>query len=686
MSTTSPDNVPIAQELIRDAIAAMARLPDDYAPSEDPGANARLGDGLPDAGLAPAKMDSLRATYEAWPEGVLQGFQQASDVLAQVLRMFGARPPRGRINPLELLSLDPAAFRLLTTAASMPGGIPISGDPQVDVANPGVMQGALLAEVERRVMSARTPFSATLTALWGPDALRWLFAPNASGQPYLQPHEFSRAGWIRLTRIRDQLEIERELGRYGAEHAAHAKIVVCLAWTVAALASLMEPAVFLTERNPFVSSSRSAGLTLSTGIVNHTIVNFSARSMRDVLQVLNDGLTNERMTACDLMWIANGVARWRSVTAGYAGAQPAQQEQFGVFLSHRGRDAKNALAQALLGRPGARGVFLDCLTLPRGVINRCFVFGAIGRSREVVVVDTANFAESDWCLKELWVAEELQKLGLARLRRASLAEAIQGLSGIEAVPADDGGDRDYSIAPRVLSDARYHARSPNLESLEKLRAIPGPLQRAEKVAAASGSFATEAAASIAAREAVAVLDAAVRESPGGEPIDLWASAAQLAVAILGANAEARSKMEVRAGVDSMNAALETMAAQKLFADAVFCKRASCYLACLAAAVVSDLAGFRLDQLTAQAVREAIGDAAILRDGLVLLDVREAGPRREFHMRFALALLFNDVSAVGILQSADDHVHELVVDGRSLELLPCVTLHPGMETLFPELSV
>jgi hypothetical protein len=686
MSTAYSPNVPIAQELIQDVIAVMARLGDDYVPPVDPGADARppVGGGLQDAGLTPEKLDSLRASYEAWPEDVLLYFHQASGVLAQVLQMFGARPTTGGINPLDLLSSDPEMYHLLTTALSMPDGFPMSGDEQVDAANPTVTRSVLLAEVERRVISARTPFAATVTTMLGHDALRWLFAPNSTGSPYLQPHEFSRTGWIRLTRIRDQLEIEQELARFGSEHAAHAKIVVCLVWTVAALAGLMEPDVFLTERDAFVSSLRSGGLTVSTGIVNHTIVNFSARSMRDALQVLHDGLTDELITACDLMWMANGMARWRSVTMGYAGERLEQHEQYSVFLSHRGCDAKNELAQALLRQPGALGVFLDCLTLPRGVINRSFVFGAIGRSRQVVLVDTAKFAESDWCLKELWFAEQLEKLGLTTLRRWSLAEAIEGVLGIEAVQTDDDIDRAYAIAPRVLSDARYYARSPNLFSLEKLRAIPSPLERAEKVAAASDALATEAAASLAAQEVIGVLDAAVRESPRGEPIDLWGSAAQLAVSILGANAKARSKMEVRAGIDSMNAVLGGMAADQLFADGVFCKRASRYLACLAAAVVSDLAGFRLDQFTAQAVREAIGDAAILREGLLLLDVRESGPQREFHMRFALALLSNDVSAVGILQSADDHVHELVVDGRSLEVLPCVTLHPGMETLFPEL--
>lgn len=353
MSTAYSPNVPVAQRLIRDVIAVIARLGDDYAPPVEPDANARtLGDGLPDTGLTPAKRDSLRATYEAWPKGVLLGFHQASEALTQVLQMFGARSPEGGIDPLDLLRLDPVMFHLLTTAASMPGGIPMSGDAQVDVANPAVVRTVLLAEMERRVMSARTPFAATVTTMLGPDALRWLFAPNSTGSPYLQPHEFSRAGWIRLVRIRDQLEIEQELARFGAQHAAHAKIVVCLAWTVAALACLMEPDVFLTERNTFVSSLRSGGLTASTGIANHTIVNFSARSMRDALQVLHDGLANELMTACDLMWMANGVARWRSVETGFAGARPARQEQFSVFLSHRGCDAKNGLAQALLQPTG----------------------------------------------------------------------------------------------------------------------------------------------------------------------------------------------------------------------------------------------------------------------------------------------------------------------------------------------
>lgn len=673
MSTTSSPNVAIAQKEIGDVIAAMARLPDDYAPPEDSPRDPEL----PDAGLCtPEMLESLRTTYEAWPEGILLGFHRTSEMLAQILMMFGARPYTGGINPLDLA----------------PAGI----------VNPAEIQLAFQSASERQLMGAQTPFPATVSTLLGPFALTFLFKPNSIGQLYLQPHEFSRAGWIGLTRIRDQIEIERELARFGAEHAAHAKIVVCLLWTLAALTSLMEPRVFLTERIPMLSSLRSQGTTLSVGAVS-TIVNFSPLSMRNALQVLREGLTHELMTACDLMWIAAGVVRRRSVEAGFGKARPRRREQFEVFLSHRGCDAKNTLAQTLLRQHDASGVFLDCLRLPRSVINRNFVFGAIGRSANVVVVDTPNFAKSEWCMKELWVAQQLERLGLTTLRRCSLSDAVGAVSEMESIQAKDGTDtpdedteRAYPILSRILTDIRYWARAPNLDSLAKLGPIPDELQHAEDSAAAGGGLATTAEASAAAREAVAVLEAATHASPRGKPIDLWASATQLAVALLGSNIKARSKMEVRASIDSMNRALERMAAQHVFAGAAFRKRGSGYLACLAGAVVSELAGFRLDPFTSQAIREAVGDAAILRDGVLLLDVRgdrsrrfrlgawRERRRRKSELRFVLALLSNGLSAVGIVQNADDHVHELMFDGQSLEVLPCVTLHAGMESLFPEL--
>jgi hypothetical protein len=67
------------------------------------------------------------------------------------------------------------------------------------------------------------------------------------------------------------------------------------------------------------------------------------------------------------------------------------------------------------------------------------------------------------------------------------------------------------------------------------------------------------------------------------------------------------------------------------------------------------------------------------------DMRRPGRRRYFQLQFLLSMLYNNFGSIGIIQNADDPVHNFESDGISLSVLPCVTLHPGMEALFPELS-
>ena len=59
--------------------------------------------------------------------------------------------------------------------------------------------------------------------------------------------------------------------------------------------------------------------------------------------------------------------------------------------------------------------------------------------------------------------------------------------------------------------------------------------------------------------------------------------------------------------------------------------------------------------------------------------------RDLYLDLLLLLVDHNVGSVGLVQGAADTVHELQVHGRSLAVLPCVTLHPGMDGLFPELD-
>ena len=67
------------------------------------------------------------------------------------------------------------------------------------------------------------------------------------------------------------------------------------------------------------------------------------------------------------------------------------------------------------------------------MVNRNFVFGSLARSSRVLIVETENFDESEWCRKEAWFAEALEACELARVER-------QGLASTESEVASVGPD------------------------------------------------------------------------------------------------------------------------------------------------------------------------------------------------------------------------------------------------------
>lgn len=44
------------------------------------------------------------------------------------------------------------------------------------------------------------------------------------------------------------------------------------------------------------------------------------------------------------------------------------------------------------------------------------------------------------------------------------------------------------------------------------------------------------------------------------------------------------------------------------------------------------------------------------------------------------LAYSDLGRIGILQDGNDPVHHYFIDGRRLDILPCVTQYPHMERL------
>jgi len=177
------------------------------------------------------------------------------------------------------------------------------------------------------------------------------------------------------------------------------------------------------------------------------------------------------------------------------------------------------------------------------------------------------------------------------------------------------------------------------------------------------------------------LNAVVSVTPEAKPIDLWATALQYALAAFGLTSGARSKMEVRRAVDQQNAILEAILTARLHLDPIFREKAPGYLALLAAASAVDLAGFELDPRMTPAIRLALGGTATFQGAVFLLDVREPGEKRDFLLRLAVLLMQGNLGSIGTVQNSADQVHQGHVDGLPLEVLPCITLYPGMEAQF-----
>ena len=335
--------------------------------------------------------------------------------------------------------------------------------------HPMGLKQALLNELIRRQTAHRIPFDRTMTTLLGQDALLWLTTASGSGVAKLQPHEFSRTGWRNLWAIDTQLEIEQELLGAPPEIGYLAKIVVALCWTLAALASFISPAVFFGETTPHLSSEREGQYTVSVGRATHTLVDFRTDGLMSMVLILAEGLTNPLLSAADLMWMGAALARVREVHSGHREALPMMEEQFDLFLSHRGRDAKRSLSGAVQTLRPASGVFLDCLTLPRGMINRNFIYSSLARSKEILIVDTENFNESEWCRKEAWFAGLLTAHRLAGSKRVTLSNAIELVKSGSPKSARGRPSQklSYPIASRVLRDVDYWARKPNLHSLRE---------------------------------------------------------------------------------------------------------------------------------------------------------------------------------------------------------------------------
>ena len=241
----------------------------------------------------------------------------------------------------------------------------------------------------------------------GPNTFEYLSLSSMEGFPKLQPHEASRVEWINLLQINSQVRLDAELRTLGTLDGERAKDLVAAAWGLAALMAFMSPSVFLTEADDHVSSVRQGAITISSGKGVRIIPAFKPSSLVDSLDFLAYSINDPIYEAVDLMWIALAMTEVEKINVPHGTELPSEKRRYSVFLSHRGLDSKADLLSRLLNDGFFGSIFLDCLHPAVGCVNRLFVFGSLVNSTVSYVVQSPNFSESTWCLKEKRLAEYL---------------------------------------------------------------------------------------------------------------------------------------------------------------------------------------------------------------------------------------------------------------------------------------
>ncbi len=319
------------------------------------------------------------------------------------------------------------------------------------------------------------PFSEVVTVLLGRDAPRLLFKSSRDGRAKLQPHEYSRGGLYLLKQFLSQLRIEDELIRLDELDRDISKDVVTLLWILTAMAMHMDGSVFIHEGSHHISAVTDTSITMSNGKGTETLVHYWPSSMMQVVRTLQMARNDPELGAPDLMWIAAGQSRIMSHTA-ILGPDEHPDDDWEVFFSHRGPDTKAALVELVRGHLRDRSAFVDCLVMPKGFINRHFLFRSLVRSRQVVVVKSARFDESTWCRKERAAANVLACLDYARVITVDSIPAAMACVDSSAEldtgsppvpPAEKDKSEPGWVCRRILQDINNWARTPNLHGARK---------------------------------------------------------------------------------------------------------------------------------------------------------------------------------------------------------------------------
>lgn len=683
---------------IREAVALftdiMQPLPDAFCPEET---MPFVSDG--EIGLFDEKpiladernVVALRAVYERQPKGAANLFRNISAIIgyifieAQMLPRLGgaARFKFSEGNPLSLVL---AAAQMLT------------GDKEETSGAGQALAGKISQEVARMVRPAPN-LEAVVTTFLGTDSAEWLCRKSELGYPNIQFHEATRVNWIRLFQIDGQVALENEIRWLSEVSDELAKTLVCALWLQAGLMSIVDPALFVGEHDTYLSRSIEGDATMSRGIDTHNILRFGAARFRLVALVLRSALDNPDIEAVDLLWAAAALAEVGAprpdepaLRHGVRIARPSCD----IFLSHRGIEAKAALLAAELGA-GEHANFLDCLAVPAGLTNRHFLYSYLARSRVVLTIETPHFADSAWCRRERWFAQELQRHGEASHHSVeTLAEALDWIAArrSQAISPPRPDDEGVGQAPgwtsnRILRDLDYWARKPNLEELEKSGADVAPFREFSALLGGGVQPPDEGMlASSDLRDAIVRLRERVEYGLAGATLGRVVTGVINALSLCEAafllfEEKQYNKMRARRMMDNLRRCFLSL--EQLYdRHPDMSDDRLTHSAWLAAAFSSELGSYRTSRDLEWYAARTFGPNALMRRGVVLVDMRDK-ELRDFHLEFLALAAQKGIGAVGMIQSHDDTIHECLVNGFAFSSFPCVTVHPGMETEFPALG-
>lgn len=563
-----------------------------------------------------------------------------------------------------------------------------------------------------RHFSAYFPYENLIYTFLGPCAFEYLNLNSNEGRPKIQPHEASREEWINLYKIDSQVRLDLELGTLSALDHNQAKDVVVAAWGIAALMAHLSPSVFLSETAPYVSSVREKRLTVSYGKQTKVFLSLRPRSVLNALESIADLIAAEDvLDAVDLMWIAHSSLEVESVQVPYHSELVPQRPSYRVFLSHRGSDAKLDLLRKVIEHQEREEMFLDCIILSRGCVNKLFVYQSLFSSRHVFLIQTENYSSSEWCVKEQILAEYLNSKGLLVCHKFQNVKSAWNalLDDTPSVsvrinisdPAKDEVTANTNLSPGPLwfiySDFNKEDRAPNRKTLAQYESFIACVSEAVTLvnsAIQSGNQTGESLALVIVHATRALFEQVIASGTKGEstvdlrtlkglpsiPTDVLIVFGQIFFGLISVGTKTGNKVESRQAADKFLHLVRELVDLASHSDGCQDKQWFEYFIAMAVALALDFDREGRNDLPIQVNHHLCAKAATMKARHLLFDVRGRTVLSKFRLRIAALLVRYGIGTVAIVQSASNTLHDKSVDGFQLSVLPCVTLYPGMSDM------